>query len=252
MDNVFISHWMDWPVRGRWPLRAVNAALRLLGTRLRLRSPYDSGSMTSTEQRMNLFHVVQHVLRSGTPGELVELGSERGQTAVLFSKLVSELAPDRRLHLYTIFENDDALQSLQQNFRAVGEPLPELHIGLVQQTLPRELPQTIAFAHIDLGSTVAGDVKPLILHCLQQVYPRLAPGGVCVIQDYCDTSVLDSWNPWPGIKAACDEFLADKPERMEVMYAGWYSHGCFRKGAGGGGRTSAVPGVAHQSMEGRA
>lgn len=240
MHNVFITEWMDWRPRGRFPLRVVNGFLRLLGTRLRLRSPYDSGSMTNTEQRMNLFHVVQQVLRSGVPGDLVELGSERGHTAVLFSKVASQLAPDRRLHLYTIFENDDALESLKRNFRTVGEPLPELHIGLVQDTLPRELPQTIAFAHIDLGSTVAGDVKALILHCLQQLYPRLAPGAVCVIQDYCDSSVLDSWNPWPGIKAACDEFLADKPEQMEVMYAGWYSHGCLRKASPDAGQRVAA------------
>ena len=229
MHNLFITQWMDWKPSNPAPVRLLNAVLRALGTKMQLVSPYRSGSMTNTEQRMNLFHVVSHVLNCGVEGDLVELGSERGQTAVLFSKVISGHGFDRRLHLYTIFENDDALQSIHRNFAKVGERLPELHIGLVQETLPSQLPEKICFAHIDLGSKVAGDVKALILHCLTHVYPRLQKGGICVVQDYCDPALLDSWNPWPGIKAACDEFFADKPEKVSVMYAGWYSHGFVRK-----------------------
>jgi hypothetical protein len=36
--------------------------------------------------------------------------------------------------------------------------------------------------------------------------------------------------PLPGVKRACDEFFADKPERMYALYAGPYAHGFFRKG----------------------
>lgn len=229
VHNIFITQLMDWKPSNPAPVRLLNFILRALGTKMQLVSPYRSGSMTNTEQRMNLFHLVSQVLISGIPGDLIELGSERGQTAVLFSKVMSGHGSDRRLHLYTIFENDDALQSLHRNFANVGEPVPELHVGLVQETLPSQLPEKISFAHIDLGSKVAGDVKALILHCLKHVYPRLQKGGICVFQDYCDPSVLDSWNPWPGIKAACDEFFADKPEKVSIMYAGWYSHGYVRK-----------------------
>ena len=33
----------------------------------------------------------------------------------------------------------------------------------------------------------------------------------------------------PGVKKACDEFLADKPESVSVLYSGHYTTGYFRK-----------------------
>jgi O-methyltransferase len=31
------------------------------------------------------------------------------------------------------------------------------------------------------------------------------------------------------VKKACDEYLIDKPEKMEFIYSGTYSHAFFRK-----------------------
>ena len=33
----------------------------------------------------------------------------------------------------------------------------------------------------------------------------------------------------PGVKQACDEYLADKPERISFIYSAEMSHGYFRK-----------------------
>ena len=33
----------------------------------------------------------------------------------------------------------------------------------------------------------------------------------------------------PGVKAAVDEFLGDKPEEMSVLYSGDYTSGYFKK-----------------------
>jgi O-methyltransferase len=63
---------------------------------------------------------------------------------------------------------------------------------------------------------------------LQHTYPRLPPGAVCVIDDYCDPSFSD-WNFLPGVKKACDEFFADKPEKVAPLYAGFAAQGYFRK-----------------------
>jgi O-methyltransferase len=51
---------------------------------------------------------------------------------------------------------------------------------------------------------------------------------VCVIDDYCDPEFSD-WNFLPGVKKACDEFFADKPEKVATLYAGFAAQGYFRK-----------------------
>jgi hypothetical protein len=33
----------------------------------------------------------------------------------------------------------------------------------------------------------------------------------------------------PGVKRATDQFFADKPEKVSLLYAGEYSNGYFRK-----------------------
>jgi O-methyltransferase len=185
--------------------------------------------MTNTEQRMNLFHLLRQVLVYGVEGDVVDLGCYLGQTGVLFGKVLEEYAPDRQLHTYDLFPNPEMLEVAGRNFSSAGLRLPMIHKGAMENTLPDELPQSICFAQIDVGSTEAGDVKALVLHCLQSVYPRLSKGAVCVLQDYADASIIDSWDPWPGVKAAADEFFAQKPESVSFLYAGYCSHGFIRK-----------------------
>ena len=55
------------------------------------------------------------------------------------------------------------------------------------------------------------------------------PAGVVVVDDYCDPAVHDVNNILPGVKRACDEFFADKPEEINVLIAGAEAHGFFRK-----------------------
>jgi len=231
MHNLFITELMDWKThhhsRGvRW----INLFLERIGFRARMVPVFGTGIMTNLEQRMNLFHLVRQVLVYGVPGDIVDLGCSLGQTGTLFEIVIAEYAPERRLHTYDIFSGgEDQIRAIRKNFESVGARTPVFHKGWIQDTLPKELPEKICFAHIDVGSEVAGDVKSLVSHCLTSVYPRLSKGAVCVLQDYCDRLVTNSWDPWPGVKAAADEFLADKPESVSVLYAGFHSHGFFRK-----------------------
>lgn len=69
-----------------------------------------------------------------------------------------------------------------------------------------------------------------ILVSLEYVYPRLTKGAICLIDDYGDPSINPlGWNKLPGVKKACDEYLADKQENVSLLYAGDYTHGYFRK-----------------------
>lgn len=242
MHSAFITELFDWRQRETpRAARLLNAILRRLGSPLRLYAARFSGVMTNVEQRMNMFHLASQVLAYGVPGDFVELGCNAGHSAVLLRKVLDHFDPQRELHLYDSFQGlpppspqdgntrfvagqmSVTSETLLANFRAVGVAAPVVHAGWFDDTLPNGLPDTIAFAHLD------GDFYESILTSLRYVYPRLAPGAICLIDDYADPSVLRGWNELPGVKRACDEFLADKSERVSVLYAGDYAHGYFRK-----------------------
>jgi len=241
MDNLFLTEYFDWqPKRPTIVHRAINKALRELRIPYRA-GPY-SGSMTSIEQRINIFHLVMQVLVYDVPGDLVELGCYSGHTAVLIQKVLQRYAPNRQLHVYDSFEGlPDKSESdgqtpfrkgwlsttearLINSFRKYDLPLPIIHKGWFENTLPTELPDAIAFAHLD------GDFYSSIVVSLEHVYPRLSKGAVCVVDDYCDPAIYpQGWNALPGVKKACDEFFSGKPEKVQYLYSGPYSHGYFRK-----------------------
>lgn len=240
MDNYFITRYFDWPARepGKKAGR-INRVLRRLG--LRLVPLAGTGVMTNVEQRMNMFHLVDQVLAYGVPGDLVELGCHAGQSAVLIQTVMERYEPARELHLYDSFEGlpettdkdgqppvavgqlKATSRAVYRNFERYGLRRPVVHEGWFDDTLPDGLPEQIAFAHLD------GDFYESMRVSLEHVYPRLSPGAVCLVDDYSDPAVSDVYDQFPGVKTACDEFLADKPEAVSVLYAGGYAHGFFRK-----------------------
>ena len=74
--------------------------------------------------------------------------------------------------------------------------------------------EPFAFVHIDV------DLYEPTKDSLEFFYPLLSPGGVLLCDDYGSTRC-------PGALKACDEFLADKPEKMIATSAG---SGFFIKG----------------------
>jgi O-methyltransferase len=242
MENLFITEYFDWPLASRSPrVRLANSVLAKLGYGARLRGPQHTGIMTNCEQRMNMYHLLSQVLAYGVPGHVVELGCNEGQSSVLMRKVLDNLAPERDLHVYDSFEGLPEARAkdgripfgahdlkvpkdiLIDNFKRYSLRLPEIHEGWFNETLPTGLPDQICFAHLD------GDLYESILTSLIYVYPRLSKGAICLIDDYADPAIHNGWNQLPGVKKACDEFLAGKPERVSLLYAGDYSHGFFRK-----------------------
>jgi O-methyltransferase len=198
--------------------------------------------MTNIEQRINIYHLVEQTLAYHVDGDIVELGCNEGQTSVLIAKIMSQFETAKTLHLYDSFEGlpspDVAdgnflgagqLQAkeeiLLENFRKYGLPEPKIIKGWFEDTLANNLPNRISFAHLD------GDLYESILCSLKNVYPKLTSGAVCLIDDYCDTSVNPlGWNKLPGVKKACDEYMIDKPEKVTYLYSGGFAHAYFRKG----------------------
>lgn len=243
MENFFIAQWFDWaqPRTKSKQVALINGLLEKMGVWVCLQPPRVTGISTTVEQRMNLYHFVSQVLAYNVPGDLVDVGCNTGQSSVLIQKIIGHYDSSRRLHVYDSFEGmpppaaqdgtflqAGALRTtqdvLRQSFQTYGQPLPEIHPGWFDKTLPTELPQKICFAHLD------GDFFESIMTSLQHVYPRLSPGAICVIDDYADPAVNpEIWNLLPGVKRACDEFLAGKPEKVSLIYSAEMPHGYFRK-----------------------
>lgn len=242
-SNYFIVDAFRWPEQVRKPGKRAELVNRYLGkfgvvSRLAVPAPE---LMTTVEQRMNLYHLVSQVLAYRVPGAFVELGCNEGQSSVLIQQLIQQFDPGREFHVFDSFEGLPALKSqdgatpygeaamktskdrLLANFETYHLPPPLIHQGWFDQTLPAGLPGVIAFAYLD------GDLYESTLVSLQHVYPRLASGAICVIDDYCDPAVFTGPDSWPGVKKACDEFMADKPEKVIQLYSGSYPHGFFRR-----------------------
>jgi O-methyltransferase len=257
MDNFFITRDFDWQIRRSSNIdRLLNVFTRRLGVNSNTAAAVDSliykftglkfaptrsGISTNVEQRMNMYHLVSQALAYDVDGDLVEVGCNEGQSSVLIAKIINSFNSNKKLHVYDSFEGlpsariedgnsykkGDLATSqdvFMNNFKSHGLELPMIHKGWFDDTLPRALPERICFAHLD------GDLYDSILVSLKYVYPRLSEGAVCLIDDYCEPNINpDGWNHLPGVKKACDEFMADKPEKICYVYSAAFTHAFFRK-----------------------
>jgi O-methyltransferase len=238
MHNMFITRGFDWANGGSRKARLGNAILERLGMSARLVEPGSTGYMTSVEQRINLYHLVSQVLAYGVPGDLIEVGTFAGQTATLIGRVVAEEGQGQKVHVYDSFgaawNDSNPRQSLERNFRTAGVPLPEIHQGLFETTLPSQLPEKIAFANLDVGFG-GGEERAevhaaLLVQVLGHVYARMPRGAIGSLIDYWDPELHsnETHENW-GVTRACERFFAGKPERIDVLYSGCFTQGYFRK-----------------------
>lgn len=157
-----------------------------------------------------VIHVCHYVLETqGLPGDMVEFGCYKGDTAKLMSFLSNKI-------LY-VFDSFDGLpQSTENvpgemkapideffdNFNASKIRMPYIRKGWFRDLNPEHLPKKISFAHLD------GDLYDSTLDSLKLIYDRLVPGAVILIDDYGHDKY------WTGVKQATLEFFADKPEKV--------------------------------------
>jgi hypothetical protein len=80
--------------------------------------------------------------------------------------------------------------------------------GRVEDTVPAQIPEQIALLRLDT------DWYASTRHELEHLYPRLAPGGILIIDDY---------GHWDGARKAVDEyFLRDSTHLLlhRIDYTG--------------------------------
>jgi O-methyltransferase len=211
-----------------------NRALRRVGVRSRFhRGLNPIRDMSVVEHRLNLFHLADEVCGYEIPGEFLEMGTFVGETALVIAKVLHGHGRGG-FHVYDSFEYafgaaPNPRETLEANFRSASLPLPSVHAGRFEVTVPRDLPSRIAFAHIDCGT--GGDAqahRAVVLSLLGHLYPRMASGGVMAFMDYRGTDATTSFDANHGATVAVDEFFEGKHETVCGLYSGEGAMGFVR------------------------
>lgn len=125
------------------------------------------------------------------PGDFVECGCYRGISArILCDVLDFKLHAPRQYYLYDLFEHSEQetthhampahSSTLVNEVRQRFADMENTHIiqGRVPASLHDNMPEKIAFLHIDLNNVEAE------LGALELLFERLSPGGVMILDDY--------------------------------------------------------------------
>lgn len=215
----------------------MNRVLNKLRSPVVLRSRFDHREdMVSLEQISNFELLLTHVIEHKVPGAVVELGCYMGSTAAVFASLLQAHDPERPFHVYDRFDielgsTQGVRQQFEERMRRTKVPMPHIHAGDVFETVPKEFPPTIAFAHLDLGtgSDLFTHVS-LMAHGLSHTYAHLSPGGIIVFMDYhVPGRTMHGNDSNPGVRLTVDTFFENKPEKPRILYGGPCSHAYIRK-----------------------
>ena len=232
---------LTWPGSERWKLqpwaRTLNTLLRKFRLPVAFQHAFDDREdMVTLEQAANLHLLLAGVIQTKVSGAVVELGCYAGSTSVVIASLMKRLDPRRRFHVFDSFEHElgnlrNIRSEFESNMRKLGTRSQQIHEGDLFDTIPSQLPDEIAFAHIDLG--IGGDPvahSSVITHALDSIYPKLQQNAIVVLMDYhVPGQTINGHDANPGVRLACDQFFLHRPEAVTTLYGGAYSHGYFRK-----------------------
>ena len=188
-------------------------------------------TMTGVPRLQALIDAVRYCERRGVPGAFAECGVWRGGSVLAMILTLQELGvDDREIHLFDTFEGmtrpteldtspvdtpaletweaaqergtraweylfeDFDEQMVRDLVLGSGYPAQRLHFvrGRVEETLPAAAPEQIALLRLDT------DWYESTRHELVHLFPRVAPGGVLIVDDY---------GHWEGCARAVDEYF---------------------------------------------
>ena len=184
-------------------------------------------TMTSRRRVYALIDAVDHVVKRKIPGDFVECGVWKGGSSLAAAMAFSARKDrDRDFYLFDTFEGmtspterDGAaaikgydatltkdktsswchspIDEVREVIARAGYPQERIHLvkGPVEDTLPGAAPSGISLLRLDT------DWYESTRHELVTLYPRLAPGGILIFDDY---------GFWAGARKAVDEFLTEQ------------------------------------------
>lgn len=165
--------------------------------------PARAESMAGLRRMANARHCIESVLAQDVPGDVIETGVWRGGMSIFMrGVLKAHDVSDRRVWLADSFEglpladatrypadvgdnyNFDYLSSgvgeVRRNFARYGllDDQVQFLIGWFKNTLRDAPMQQIAVLRLD------GDMYESTIQALEPLYPKLSPGGFCIVDDY--------------------------------------------------------------------
>jgi O-methyltransferase len=183
-------------------------------------------SMTSQARLLALIDAVRYISKNRIPGAIVECGVWRGGSSMAAAlTLLQEKDTGRDLFLFDTYTGMTAptaedvsrdgrrakdlmthadvlcaagLEDVKTNMRSTGYPEAQMQfvVGPVEQTISAtSAPRDIALLRLDT------DWYASTHHELIHLFPRLARGGVLIIDDY---------GHWQGTRKAVDEYFASQ------------------------------------------
>ncbi len=184
-------------------------------------------TMTSAQRIAALCDSTEYLVRSGIDGAIAECGVWRGGSMMATALTLTRLGEtDRDLYCFDTFAGMTepgqgdvrspydgysmhrrwrrrrgtgwvaaSAADVRRNIESTGYPAERIHLveGRVEETLPEQAPERIALLRLDT------DWYESTRHELEQLYPRLAPAGVLIVDDY---------GHYEGARRAVDEFFA--------------------------------------------
>ena len=202
-------------------------------------------TMTSAERVWTLLEAVRYLEDQRIPGDFVECGVWRGGSVMAMAlKLLQRNSTSRNIWLYDTYagmtpptaEDVEAssgidaqtlldttapgdgnnvwciagIEDVKFNVESTGYPKERFIyvVGDVTETLSTRVPESIALLRLDT------DWYASTRESLEVLYSRLAPGGVCILDDY---------GHWSGARQAVDEYFAKhgpRPFMQPIDYSG--------------------------------
>jgi O-methyltransferase len=215
-----------WPLRRRVLLKTFNLRNELYGARrfsgatprdLGLDWPAEAETMIGMQRLTSLQRCVETVLADDIPGDLIECGVWRGGACILMRAVLAAHGDETRsVWLADSFQGvprgDPANYKADKGIRLdryagiLGVSEAEVRAnfqryGLLDEQvrfLPGWFKDTLHDAPIDRIAVLRldGDLYESTMQALDALYPRLSPGGFCIIDDYhvmkpCEQAVTD-------------------------------------------------------------
>jgi len=179
-------------------------------------------TMLGLRQLEHMEQCIVDVLREGVPGDLLEAGVWRGGMTIFMRGVLRAYGATDRLvwvadsfaglpqpdtgQEYDAWQKGDMavpLESVQENFERYGllDHQVQFLKGFFSETLPKAPVQQLAILRVD------ADLYSSTLDVLNHLYPRLAPGGFAIFDDYQNL---------PDCKRAINEFRAANNIREQI------------------------------------